>query len=97
MELGWWGSFFLSEVGTVGVGEESEKAIADIELGVAEELGVGRGDEKSCDIEESVVGMGLEQVGEDLCLSFLIGREFGGDRGDPRGRCSWGTNPNRSL
>ena len=97
MALGWCGSFFFDRGGAVGVGEESEKAIADIELGVAEKLGVGRGDEESGDIEESVVGMGLEQVGEDLCLSFLVGREFGGDRGDPRGRCSWGTNPNRSL
>jgi len=77
----------LIEVGAVGVGEESEKAIADIELGVAEKLGVGRGDEESGDIEESVVGMRLEQIGEDLGLSCLVGLEFGGDHGDPRGRC----------
>jgi hypothetical protein len=63
----------LPKVLLVGLGGDAEDEVADLELGGAEEGGVGGDDEQAGDLEEFVLSGAGDGLSELLGLSFLGG------------------------
>jgi hypothetical protein len=60
----------------VGAGGEEVDEVAEFQLGVAEEGGVGSGGEGACDLGDEVVGAVAEGVSEFLGEDLLLGGEL---------------------
>jgi hypothetical protein len=73
----------------VGAGGDEVGEVAELQLGVAEEGGVGSGGEGAGDLGDEVISALAEGVGEFLGEGFLLGGEWGlghgGLLGDTRG------------
>jgi hypothetical protein len=61
----------------VGAGGDEVGEVAELQLGVAEEGGVGGGGEGACDLGEEVIGALADGVSEFLGEGLLLGGELG--------------------
>jgi hypothetical protein len=66
---------FFSALG-VGLGHQTQSLIAQGQLGVAEEVAVGRSDQSSGHLENDFAGSVLNAVGEFAGLLFLLRGQF---------------------
>jgi hypothetical protein len=71
----------LAQVQLVGAGGDEVGDVAQLQLGVTEEGGVGGGGEGACDLGDEVVGALADGIGEFLGEGFLLGGEWGRGHG----------------
>lgn len=77
----------MGEVFGVGISDEAQGLIAELELGVAEEGVLGRGGEPSCHLQDGVGRACLDACRQFLGFSFEFGVERFGHDGLLLGKC----------